>query len=643
FSPDCTFLTGLSTSETGQLTTYAIHHDTEIAGSEVPVGYAVEDKEILLLDDAGKEAGVNEVGEIVVRSRYLSAYWNRPDLTDAKFRPDPSGGEGRVCCTGDLGLMLADGCLLYRGRKDFRVKVRGYGVEFAEVEKGLLEHPSIKEAVVTTKENASGEARLVAYCTSFSQPGPGVSELRGFLKQKLPDYMIPAAFVMVDAMPLTANGKVDRRALPDPKHSRPELDTPFVPAGTFEEKRLVKIWTEVLGVDPIGIHDDFFDLGGDSLSATRVISKIRDDAQVDLSLRRFLETPTVAALAGCIGETSPQDRPEILPIKPVSKDGRLLLSFSQQRLWFLDQLEQKSAAYNLLSATQLTGRLDVAALERSLNEIIRRHEALRTVFPAVDGEPHQIILPLMTVRMAVVDLRGIVSDAERELEVRRLSTAEAQRPFDLARGPLLRATLLRLAEDDYRLLLAMHHIVFDGWSRGILAQELSLLYEAFSNRKPSPLQELPIQYADFAAWQRQSLQGKALDAQLAYWKKQLDGVSTLQLPTDRPRPAVQRARGARQRLVLPKTLTQSLKVLSRQERVTLFMTLLAAFQTLMSRYGGQSDIVVGSPITGRNRGEVEGLIGFFLNMLVLRADLSGGPSFRALLARVRRVALEAYA
>ena len=645
FSPNCTFLTGLSTSETGQLTTYLINHDTEIAGSEVPVGYAVEDKEILLLDETGNEVGINEVGEITVRSDYLSPdYWRRPELAKAKFRPDPQGSEKRLCLTGDLGLMLPDGCLIHKGRKDFRVKVRGYGVETAEVEKTLRDHAAIRDAVVVARENELGEARLVAYFTSSSQPYPSAGELRGFLKKKLPDYMIPSAFVVMDTIPLTSNGKVDRRSLPDPKKSRPELDTPFSAPRTPQEERLVGIWAEALGFDRIGIHDNFFDLGGHSLLATRVISRVRGEFQVELSLGRFFETPTIAGLSAYIQRARlPWDSVQIPPLQRASREEMLSLSFAQQRLWFLDQLEPGSSAYNIFSATRLTGPLNVTALERSFNEIVKRHEVLRTVFRTIDGKPLQKILPSMTIELPVLDLREYVANAERESEVRRLSIKEAQRPFDLVVGPLLRTTLLRLSEDESVLLLTIHHIVFDAWSKEILGRELSALYEAFSKGTSSPLKELLIQYADFATWQRQSLQAEILEKQLDYWKKQLENLPTLQLPTDRSRPGVQTFHGARQWFLLSKALSEALNNLSRQEGVSLFMTLLAAFQTLLHRYTAQNDIAIGCPITGRHRSELEGLIGFFINTLVLRAHVCQGLTFRELLAHVREVCLEAYA
>ncbi|HYT22705.1 MAG TPA: amino acid adenylation domain-containing protein [Candidatus Polarisedimenticolia bacterium] len=352
----------------------------------------------------------------------------------------------------------------------------------------------------------------------------------------------------------------------------------------------------------------------------------------------------MAALAARIEPArSPQHGTPAPFIQPVSRDGKLLLSFAQQRLWFIHQLEPGSCAYNLFSATQLTGRLNVMALEQSFNEIIRRHEALRTVFRSVNGQPFQVNLPTLTINLPVMELRDVVSPAERGAESRRLCTEEARRPFDLANGPLLRATLLRLTDETYVLVLVLHHIIFDGWSRGVLDQEISIAYEALSCGQSPSLPALSLQYADFAQWQRQHLRGEALEGQLAYWKKQLETLSILQLPNDRPRPAIQTSRGARQSFTLPEDLVEGLKMLGRQEGVTLFMTLLAAYQTLLGRYTGQNDIAIGAPISGRDRSEFESLIGLFLNMLVLRTDLSGNPTFRELLCRARKVCLEAYA
>ena len=478
--------------------------------------------------------------------------------------------------------------------------------------------------------------------------GLSLSDLRSFLKAKLPDYMVPSAFVMLDTVPLTPNGKVDRKALPAPDWSQSGLEESYVPPRTPVEEMLAGIWMQVLAVDAerVGIHDNFFELGGHSLLATQVVSRVRDAFNVDLPLRRLFETPTIAALAEGIEIAKRQEAGvETQPICPAPRDGILPLSFAQQRLWFLDQLEPNSPFYNLPEALRLTGPLDVTVLEQSLNEIARRHEVLRTTFVTVDGKPQQVIAPAGEVAIAapVIDLRDL-PEAEREAEAIRLAAVEAQTPFDLAHGPLLRARLLRLADDDHVVLLTMHHIIGDEWSSNVMTQEIAILYNAFSAGTPSPLPDLPIQYADFAAWQRSWLQGEVLAAQLAYWKEQLGGSPPLlHLPTDRPRPAVQTYRGAYQSFELPVSLSKALAALSRREGATLFMTLLAAFQVLLSRYTHQDDINVGTPIANRNRADIEALIGFFVNTLVMRARLDGQPGFREVLKRVREAALGAYA
>jgi hypothetical protein len=384
--------------------------------------------------------------------------------------------------------------------------------------------------------------------------------------------------------------------------------------------------------------------------ATQVISRVIKTFRIQMPLRSLFQAPTVADLAAVIVQNQfdrPMKKSTVLAKEPeIPRRGVLEscpVSFAQQRLWFLDQFEPSSAVYNIPAAVRITGLLNVAALEQSLNEIVQRHETLRTTFSAVQGEPMQVINPTLALTLAVTDLQQL-PEAKREAEVRRLAGQEARRPFDLSQGPLLRATLLRLGEKDHVLLLTMHHIVSDGWSMGVLFREVSVLYEAFATGEPSPLSELPIQYADFAVWQRQWLQGEVLEKQLDYWRKQLEAAPPLlELLTDRPRPTIQAYRGARQALILPPSLTEALKALSLREEVTLFMMLLAGFKTLLYRYTGQGDIIVGSPIANRNRVEIEGLIGFFVNTLVLRTDLSENPTFRQLLRRVREVCLEAYA
>ncbi|MUG92150.1 amino acid adenylation domain-containing protein [Scytonema sp. UIC 10036] len=471
-----------------------------------------------------------------------------------------------------------------------------------------------------------------------------IPQLRSFLKERLPDYMVPSAFVLLPALPLTSNGKVNRSALTAPDSVRFEFENTFVAPRTPVEEIVAAIWAELLGLERLGIHDNFFNLGGHSLLATQVISRVRQAFQVKVQLRQLFEAPTVAGLAQIIEKTwrteEEQQTPSILPI---ARDKELSLSFAQERLWFLHQLEPKSTFYNISVAVRFTGRLNEMALQQSLCEIVRRHEALRTTFTTVKGQPMQVISPNVNLTTKVIDLRQL-SKTHREAKAMNVAAAEAQKPFDLAQGPLLRTTLLQLDEQECVALLTMHHIISDGWSTSVLIREITILYQAFCAGFPVPLKELPIQYADYAHWQREWLQGEVRQRQLTYWQQHLASAPPiLELPTDRPRPAVQSFRGAHQSFTLPKNLYTSLVALSHKHEVTLFMTLLAAFQTLMERYTGVEDIVVGSPIANRTRLETEGLIGFFVNTLVLRTNLSGNPTFEQLLSRVREVTLGAYA
>jgi natural product biosynthesis luciferase-like monooxygenase protein/FkbM family methyltransferase len=469
-------------------------------------------------------------------------------------------------------------------------------------------------------------------------------DIRTALREQLPEYMIPSHFVLLEHLPLTANGKLDRRALPAPDTTQPAIAGEFAAPRTPTEELVASIWADVLRVEQIGVQDNFFDLGGHSLLATQAISRLRDTFQVELPLRSMLDLPTVAALAAQIDagmHTSPDQG--VPPLRRAPRDTILPLSFAQQRLWFITQLDQHATAYVLPAAIQLRGQLDLSVLQRSFNEIIRRHESLRTTFTTLEGRPAQSIAPELTLPFPLIDMRKLPGP-EREAETRRQVLAEAQRPFDLTSGPLVRTALLWLDEDSFVLLLTMHHIISDGWSIGLIMEEISHLYTSFLAGQPSSLPELPIQYADFAIWQRQWLQGDVLEQLLAYWRAQLGGeLPNLDLPTDRPRPAIQTFRGAQRWLTLPGHLLKTLKALSRREDVTLFITLLAVFKTLLYRYTGQDDIIVGTPIANRTRTEVEKLVGLFANTLVLRTDLAGAPSFRELLARVREVVVGAYA
>ncbi|HKE59473.1 MAG TPA: amino acid adenylation domain-containing protein, partial [Pyrinomonadaceae bacterium] len=469
------------------------------------------------------------------------------------------------------------------------------------------------------------------------QLGP---ELREYLAERLPGYMVPAAFVTLADFPLTPNGKVDRKLLPAPDESRPELATSYQAPSTPVEEVLAGIWSHVLGVEQIGISDDFFELGGHSLLATQVVSRIRESFQTELPLRALFESPTIALLAERLEQGLKAQTATTLPaIARRAHQQPPRLSWAQQRLWVLDQLDPSSTVYNSLLPIQFEGQLDLRALERSLNEIVRRHESLRTSFPVVNGEPIQQIAPSLELAIPIIDL---TEAGDQALTI--VASAFSQTRFDLANGPLLRTQLLKLSEQRHMLLVAKHHAITDGWSIGLFMRELAALYQAYVNGAPSPLAELSLQYADYSEWQWQYLQGEVLDQQLEYWRDRLAGATgVLELPTDHPRPAVETFRGKTQAVLITADIAEPLKQLSREEGVTLFMTLLAAFQVLLSKYTAQTDIVVGSAIANRNREEIESLIGFFVNTLVLRTDLSGDPSFSELLGRVREVTLGAYA
>ncbi len=611
----------------------------------VPIGYPIANTQIYLLDSFGQSVPIGVPGELHIGGEGLArGYLNRPELTALKFIPNPFCQEPgtRLYKTGDLARYLPDGNIEFLGRIDHQVKIRGFRIELGEIEAVLAQHPDVRETVVLARETQSGDKQLVGYVVPSNEQTLTTSKLRNFLLKRLPEYMVPSVFVVLETLPLLLNGKVNRSALRTPDTSQRSLEVGFVPPCTPIEEVLANLWTDILGVE-IGIHDNFFTLGGHSLLASQVISRVHQAFQVELPLRSLFEFPTVAELSKSI-EANSQAKLGLptSAIKSVSRQRELPLSFAQERFWFLNQLEGGSATYNIPAAVRLGGTLNVVALEMAVQEIVRRHEILRTNFLMENSTAVQVIDPSPSVNLPIVDLQSL-PEREQSAFVRRLAALEAQQPFDLTNDLLLRVTLLWLGKEEHVLLVTMHHIIFDGWSIGIFIQELSVLYTSFSTGIPSPLLELPIQYADFVCWQRNWLTGEVLETQLQYWKQQLAGAPPLlELPTDQPRPIVQTYRGAHYPFVLPKTLTEKLKGLSQQEGVTLFMTLLAAFTILLSCYSGQEDIVVGSPIASRNRVELEGLMGLFVNTLALRTDLSSNPSFRELLARVRQVTLGAY-
>jgi amino acid adenylation domain-containing protein/non-ribosomal peptide synthase protein (TIGR01720 family) len=617
----------------------------------VPIGRPIDNTRIYVLDPRLAPVPVGVPGDLYIAGVQVGrGYLDRDELTAERFLADPFAPEGgptgglpapRMYKSGDVARWLPDGSLEYLGRSDFQVKIRGLRIELGEIEAALAAHPAVREAVVLAREDQPGDKRLVAYLVDAADPGAADAELSAALGARLPAYMVPAVFVRQAALPLTASGKVDRKALPAPSQRGPEGGH-VAPRGPIEEA-IAAVFSEVLKVARVGAHDDFFALGGHSLAATQAVTRLRSALGVDVALRALFEAPTPAELGALLDEALRAGRADTIPpLVRVPRDGALVPSFGQERLWFLHQLDPADPAYVITVSFRIGGPLDVPALERTLRELTRRHEVLRTTLASVDGRPVQVIHDDIGLTLPVTRWEGMLA-ADRDEAIRAEARVEMARPFDLAM-PLVRARLVALDPDDHVLFLGMHHVVFDAWSQGVLHRELSALYGAFHAGAPSPLPELPIQYADYAAWQRRFLSGETLDRQIAYWKDQLAGApAALELPTDRPRPPVRSSRGAPLRFSLGVELTTALKDLARREGVTLFMTLLAAYDLLLSRYSGQDDIVVGSPIAGRTRAESEALIGFFLNTLVFRTRLDGVGTFRELLGRVRATCLSAYA
>ncbi|HYG61736.1 MAG TPA: amino acid adenylation domain-containing protein, partial [Thermoanaerobaculia bacterium] len=622
----------------------------ERTGRTPPIGRPLGNGRVYVAGPRWELLPVGVPGELLLAGVGVArGYRGRPDLTAERFVPSPWGDEtgARLYRTGDRVRLLADGNLEFLGRVDHQVKIRGYRIEPGEIEAVLALHPAVREAVVVVRQDAAGLRSLLACVVPVPLPGTAAvtaEELRAAVRGSLPDYMVPGAFALLEALPLTPSGKVDRKALeriaPARGEHAPEAEA--VAPRTPSEEILASIFAEVLRHERVGIHDSFFDLGGHSLLATQVVSRVRQAFGVELPIRDLFEAPTVAGLTERIdrlGRIGRLGRAAMAapPILPVPRQGDLPLSFAQQRLWFLHRLAPDSAVYNVPMAVRLSGRLDAGALAGALHEIGRRHEALRTTFAEREGHPLQVIAPEPRLPLALLDLTDLPA-AEREAQVLRRAQNEVLQPFDLEAGPLMRAALLRLGEEEHALLVTLHHIVTDGWSMGIFLRELTALY--VGRRLP----ELPVQYGDFAVWQRAWLSGKVLESQISYWRQRLVGApARLTLPTDRPRPAVETHRGTSLPVALPPELSRSLTALARREGATPFMVLLAGFAALLGRYSGQDDVVVGTPIAGRNRREIEGLIGFFVNTLALRVELAAGRGFLDLLRQVRRTALDAYA
>ncbi|MFL5538397.1 MAG: amino acid adenylation domain-containing protein, partial [Longimicrobiaceae bacterium] len=617
--------------------------DLRAAGLGSPIGAAIPDLRLYVLDPAMRPVPAGVPGELYVAGAGLArGYLGRPGLTAERFVPDAFGAApgARLYRSGDRARWKADGTLEYLGRIDQQVKIRGFRIELGEIEAALLDSPLVREAVVMVR-GEGGERRLVGWVVPEAGAAPGTRELREAVARRLPEYMVPAAFVVLDRLPLTGNGKVDRRALPDPDASAAELAGEHAAPRTPVEEVLAGIWAEVLKLDRVGVDDDFFALGGHSLRATQVVSRAQAALGIEVPLRTLFEQPTIAALAATLeemlrGQSGAAAAPPFRAAKREA-DAAVPLSFSQARLWFLDRMQPGGHVYNIPATLRLEGALDVFALERALAEVVRRHEVLRTTFSDPGDGPVQVIHPAEE-RPFHLPLSEPAADG-----LRAAISEEAWRPFDLERGPLFRARLFRAGPAEHVLVATAHHAVFDGWSAGVLFGELAALYGAFHRGEPSPLPELSAQYADYALWQRDWLRGAVLEAEVAHWRTRLEGAPVLELPTDRPRPPVQRHHGALHHARVPAELASAVRALARREGATPFMVLLAAFQALLTRWSGQEDVVVGTPIANRTRREVEPLVGYFVNTLALRGDTSGDPSFRALLRRVRETTLDAYA
>ncbi|MCG1040810.1 MULTISPECIES: non-ribosomal peptide synthetase [Burkholderiaceae] len=613
----------------------------DLSSTVVPIGRPLNNIRVYLLDAHGQPVPLGAVGELYIGGAGVArGYLNRPQLTAERFVPDPfcEVPDARMYKTGDLARYLPDGNLEYLGRNDHQVKLRGFRIEPGEIEACLRAHPQVHDAVVLATGEGSHK-RLVAYVVAEADESLA-STLRAQVAAALPEYMVPAAFVRLDAWPLTPNGKLDRRALPEPDAQALAHHAYEAPQGELETT-LAEIWAELLGVERVGRHDSFFALGGHSLLAVRLMNRVAA-LGVPLPLAALFAAPTLAALAAALNAQRASDSSAPPTITPVSRAGALPLSFAQQRLWFLAQLDRVSSTYHIPLALHLHGPLNQLAWQQALDALFARHEALRSVFVAVDGQPQLHLLPRETgVPIRWYDLRG-VPDAHAQLA--RLSVEEAHAPFDLAHGPLLRARGIQLADEEHVMLLTQHHIVSDGWSIGVMVRELSTLYAASAAGQTDPLPPLAIQYPDYAAWQRQWLSGERLQGQSDYWRATLaDAPVLLELPTDRPRPAQPSFAGAQVPIRIDAQTTGALKRVSQAHGATLFMTVLAAWSAVLSRLSGQDDLVIGTPSANRNHYQIEPLIGFFVNTLALRMDLSGKPNVTQLLERVRRTTLDAQA
>ena len=616
-------------------------------GGVVSIGHPIAGTRAYVLDPRMDHAPAGVAGDLYIGGAGLArGYLRRPELDAERFMPDPFQPEpgARVYRTGDRARCMPSGELEFLGRDDFQVKIRGFRIELGEIEASLTDHSSVRQAVVLAREDEPDDKRLVAYVVAATDPAPGSAALRAHLHGRLPEYMVPSAFVFLDALPLSSNGKIDRRALPLPPPDRPNLDVPYVAPGTPLESAICAMYSDLLGIENIGIDDGFFDLGGHSVIATQLVSRLRGAFQLELPLGRFFQSPTVRETARWISAEGRADGDHrVVSIPRTSRGGDVPLSLPQENVWFLQNLRPDNRAYHFQPTLRFRGRIDADVLRRSLDEIVRRHEVYRTTFPVVDATPVQRVRESASASLSVVDLQDLPAE-RRETELERRIGEEIRKPFDLAALPLIRWTLFRLGPEDYVLQHVEHHMVHDGWSFNVFLRELATLYRSYLSGSESPLAQPEIQFADFARFQRQWIGTKEAAAQRAYWTTKLASPPPpLEIPSDRPRPQVQTFRGSAHNFELSVELAESLRALSRKEGCTLFMTMLAAFATLLHRYTRRQDFCIGSGIANRRWMETEGLIGMVVNTVALRMDLAGEPTFAELLRRVRDVTLEGYA
>lgn len=640
-----------------ELTVCATVAECHAGDTQATIGKAIANTQVYILDNHLQPVPIGIAGELYIGGDGLArGYLNRPELTRERFIPNPfddsaakpcprASAGSRLYKTGDLARYLPDGNIEFLGRVDNQVKIRGFRIELDEIEKLLIQHPDVKQVAVIAREDIPGDKRLVAYIVLNQKPEAIIATFKRFLEEKLPNYMVPGVFVILDSLPLTPNGKVDRQNLPKGDRTRPDLEETFVAPRNAIEEKLASIWAELLGIEQIGINDNFFNLGGHSLIAAQMLSRIRDGFKVELFFHHIFANPTIAGLAGLIEQPSHlQQQLQRPAIQPVPRSGYLPASFAQERVHFIQEVAPEGSAYQAQVTLRFTGQLNVTALEQCLSEIVRRHEIFRTTFPAADGRLFQVIHPAWPVNLKVVDLQTVLK-SEQEAEIQCLFDAEVHKPFYLDKLPLVRWLMLKLSNQDHLLIHIEHHMVHDGWSfNNVFLNEFLELYQAFCLGQPSLLPELTLQFADYADWQREWVKSEEAQAQLAYWQQKLSGSPPLlELPYDRPRLVEQTYNGAQIRVELPITLCESLRVLSRQEASTLFMTTLAAFLIILRRYTAQDDLCVGTAVANRRMRETEQLIGMIVNNLVLRTDLSANSTFRELLSQVRQVTLEAFA